>query len=382
MRSVALALVALAVVAGVSGCGPMRGATPSAKEALGSDRDDLTPASLALAAERTAEAIERGQGAETFDLGGRRYPRSEMARSARRVAEIARSSKNAGELTANLARECRAFAVPEPAKVTAYYEPLLAARLRPDTRFRYPIYRLPSAEQLATVLRRLGRKPTRADIDSGEALRGLGLELAWLDDPVARFFLHVQGSGRLVLEDGTETRVGYAGNNGLAYRSVGAVMLERGHLVSGKASASAMRAWLAEHPDLRDALLEENGRYIFFRDTGREGPIGALGATLVAGRSIATDDRYVPRGSLAFLRSTQPVMGGDGRIVGSKPLSRFVFAQDVGAAIQGAARVDVFWGSGEEAGVEAGGMNQAGELALLLCGKVRGVPLFKLPTAK
>jgi len=355
----------IVVLVALAGCSASRTMSPSMARALGGNVDDLDAASLAVAAERSAEALEKATG--TFTLGGRRFSSADLAASARLVAAIATAERDPAALTRRLGRECEAFAVGEPAKVTAYYEPVLTARRRPDRRFRYPIYREPSASQLEALRRKLGRVPTRADIDGRHALRGLGLELAWVDDPVARFFLHVQGSGRLVFDGDDGTRVGYAGSNELRYGSVGSVMLKRGLLEPGKASATAMRAWLAAHPSSRDALLFENPRYIFFRDTGSEGSIGALGTTLVAGRSIASDARYVPRGILAWLRTTRPEVDRDGKLGGRRSLTRFVFAQDAGAAIQGPARVDLFQGSGEEAGLLAGGMNEAGELYLLLC---------------
>ncbi|MFN2426425.1 MAG: MltA domain-containing protein [Candidatus Binatia bacterium] len=348
----------------LAGCSTSRFGVPAGK-ALGADIDDMDPASLAEAAERTEAALERATRSVT--IGGRKYSSRELAASARRVAAIARSESDPARLSKRLARECRAYPAGEKAKVTGYFEPVLDARRRPDKRFRYPVYAPPSVPQLEKLRRELGRIPTRADIDSGNALGGLGLELAWLDDPVARFFLHVQGSGRLVFEDGSQTRIGFAGSNDLAYRSVGTVMLGQGLLERGKASATAMRKWLSAHPERRDALLFTNPRYIYFRDNGRDGPIGALGATLVAGRSIATDDRFVPRGVLAWLRTTRPVVDADGTLVAKQPLTRFVFAQDAGAAIEGAARVDLFVGSGEAAGLEAGGMNEAGELYVLMC---------------
>jgi membrane-bound lytic murein transglycosylase A len=300
-------------------------------------------------------------------LGGRGYTSEDLVASARRVAAIARSEPDPASMTRKLTSDCRAFAAGAAAKVTAYYEPQLAARSTPDPRFRYAIYRLPSPEQLEKLRKRLGHAPTRADIDGKRVLERLGLELAWVDDATARFFLHVQGSGRLVFEDGSQKRVGFAGSNGLAYRSIGSVMLHDGLLQSDNATATAMRAWLVAHPDRRDSMLARNPRYIFFRDTGPDGPVGALGTTLVAGRSIAADDHFVPRGILAWLRTTRPVVDDAGRIDSRKPLTRFVFAQDAGAAIQGAARVDLFEGSGDRAGLEAGSMNEAGELYLLLC---------------
>ncbi|MFN2376155.1 MAG: MltA domain-containing protein [Candidatus Binatia bacterium] len=377
--STSAALIAAVLAMGMAaGCTASRPPSLPLEDVVGADVDDLDPASLALAAERNAVALERGDVARRIVVAGRNFTAGELADSSRRVVAIARGEKDGAGLVRRLASECRAVAAGARAKVTAYYEPLLEARRRPDRRFRYPIYAQPSPAQLSGVRDRLGRVPTRADIDGGDALAGLGLEIAWVDDAVARFFLHVQGSGRLRFEDGSESRVGYAASNDLAYRSVGSVMLAQGLLEPGHASATAMRRWLAEHPERRDGLLFENPRYIFFRDTGGAGPIGALGATLVAGRSVATDDGFLPRGSLLWLRTTQPLVDEQGRMQGKRPLTRFVYAQDAGAAIQGEARLDLFLGSGEEAGLQAGGMNEAGEVYLLLC-PARKASLGPLP---
>lgn len=362
-RSAIRAALAAWVLAGCSAS--WQGAMP-AGDALGGDSDDLDPASLALAADRTVEALQR-LPSRRLRVAGRELATRDLVASARAVAAIAREETDSAALTRRLAGSCRALPAAEPARVTAYYEPLLAARRRPDASFRYPIYAKPSAAQLSALIERLGHAPTRADIDAGHVLAGLGLELAWTDDPVALFFLHIQGSGRLAFEDAAEVRVGFAASNDLAYRSVGSVMLARKILGPANATAPAMRAWLAAHPDRRDALLFENPRYIFFRETAGEGPVGALGATLVAGRSIASDDRYVPRGSLVWLRTTRPIVEESGTVRERRPLTRFVFAHDAGAAIQGPARVDLFEGSGEDAGIVAGSMNETGELFVLLC---------------
>lgn len=366
LRLLAIAAAACVVAGGCGSVQPVR-----LSWAIDGNVDDLDPASLALAADRGAEALERAHRREPrrfFQLGARDITAADLAASARRVAEIAREAKDADALTRELGRACKAWPVGEPAKVTGYYEPLLDARAKPDAKFRYPIFAAPTPAQRQELHRRLGRTPTRADIDSRNALAGLGLELAWLDDPVARFFLHVQGSGRLRFEDGSERRVGFAASNDLPYVSVGTVMLEEGLLERGAASATAMRRWLAEHPERRDELLERNPRYIFFRDSGAAAaPVGSLGAPLVAGRSIAVDPGYVPGGILSWLRTTKPVVDADGQIAGRERMTRFAFAQDAGAAIQGPARVDVYFGSGEEAGLEAGAMNEIGELFLVYC---------------
>jgi membrane-bound lytic murein transglycosylase A len=370
-RAAAPFLLALAVLA-LAGCAALRrGGAESAATAIRGEVDDLDSASLALAAERTAVVLGTLPPSTLFAAEGGAVTAGDLVESARYVASVARAERDPSRLTASLSRHCRARRAGGEAKVTGYYEPVLAARRRGDRRFRFPLYRPPSDEQAAALRRRYGRMPTRAEIDGRGALAGLDLELAWVDDAVARFFLHVQGSGRLVFEDGREERVGFASSNGLSYVSVGSVMLARGLLERGNASAPAMRSWLTAHPGDRDALLAENPRYIFFRETVGEGPVGALGAALVAGRSIAVDTAQVPRGILAWLRTTRPVPGPDGRAVAKAPLARFVFAQDTGAAIRGPARVDLFVGSGEEAGLHAGLMNEDGELYLLLCGPAR-----------
>lgn len=360
-------LAALVAVGMAAGCTASRPPSLALEDVVGGDVDDLDPASLALVAERNALALERGDTARRIVVAGRNFTAAELADSSRRIVAIARSERDGAGLTRRLSSECRAVPAGARAKVTAYYEPLLEARRRPDRRFRYPIYAQPSPAQLAAVREKIGRVPTRSDIDGKGALSGLGLEIAWVDDAVALFFLHVQGSGRLRFEDGSESRVGFAASNELEYRSVGSLMLAQGLLEPGRASATAMRRWLAEHPERRDGLLYENPRYVFFRDTGGAGPIGALGATLVAGRSVATDDSFLPRGTLLWLRTTQPVVDESGEMKGKRPLTRFVYAQDAGAAIRGEARIDLFLGSGEEAGLQAGGMNEAGEVYLLLC---------------
>jgi membrane-bound lytic murein transglycosylase A len=367
-RSVAaqLAIAAACAVLLASGCTTSLQSVRFSSVA-GDDVDDLEPASLALAADRTAEVLERVKGDRYHQVGAFEIPNRDLATSVRRIAELAREAENPQELTRALARACRAWPSGESAKITGYYEPVLDARTKPDAKFRYPIYAAPSREQLHVLREKLGRTPTRADIDHGNALAGLGLEIAWLDDPVARFFLHVQGSGQLRLADGSERRVGFAASNDLPYVSVGSIMLEQGLLERGAASATAMQRWLAAHPAERDALLERNPRYIFFRDNGAEGPVGSLGAALVAGRSVAADPSHVPPGMLTWLRSTRPVVDDQGQMIEKKRMTRFAFAQDTGAAIQGPGRIDLFFGSGEQAGFEAGGMNEGGEVYLLLC---------------
>ena len=204
--------------------------------------------------------------------------------------------------------------------------------------------------------------PDRAAIEAG-ALAGLGLELAWVDDPVDAFFLHVQGSGRLRLHDGRLLRLGYAGQNGHPYRAVGRPLIDSGAIPREAMSMQAIRAWLATAPPGEAAaLMRHNPSYVFFRVLDGlapgEGPPGALGVPLTPGRSLAVDPAFVPFGAPVFAATRDPLDGA--------PMRRLLHAQDTGGAIRGPARGDLFWGWGEAAAARAGLMREAAELFVLV----------------
>jgi peptidoglycan lytic transglycosylase A len=264
---------------------------------------------------------------------------------------------------------------------TAYYEPILEGRRRRVGTFTYPLYRRP--DDLVTVplgdfsaawsgLTLYGRVEngklvpyySRRQIDGEQALGGRGLELVWLDDPVGRYFLQVQGSGVVRLGDGSSVHLGFAGSNGLPYESIGRLLAESGALGGQAPTAPAIQEYLRSHPDERDATLFRNPRYVFFRETP-DGPLGTLGVTLTAGRSIAVDPAHYPLGALAYV-VTEPrgEVGPEGP-TSRPPVRRLVLVQDTGAAISGPGRVDLFLGSGPEAGREAGSLSARGDLYLL-----------------
>ncbi|TYO88887.1 murein transglycosylase A [Oceanicella actignis] len=238
---------------------------------------------------------------------------------------------------------------PEGGLLTGYFEPELHGALRPDARFRHPLHAAPDDPAL--------RRLTRAQIRAG-ALRGRGLELVWLDDPVAAYFLHVQGSGRVRLTDGRVLRLGFAGRNAHPYRSLGRALVEAGAFAPGRLSAQRLRAWLSEDPE-RLRWLDVNPSYIFFREIAEldpdDGPIGAMGRPLHAGRSAAVDPAFAPLGAPLWVEAP-----------GAPPLRRLFVAQDVGAAIKGPGRVDLFFGAGEEAFEKASAMHGRGRVAVLL----------------
>ena len=206
----------------------------------------------------------------------------------------------------------------------------------------------------------------RGEIEDG-ALSGRGLELIWVDSPIDAFFLHVQGSGRVMMDDGTIIRIGYAARNGHPYYSIGNELIKMGELKRERVSMQSIRSWLKNHPRKAARLMATNRSFIFFRiikgalkSLGKQhGPVGAQGVFLTPGRSLAVDRRYIPLGTPIWLDTTDPVNK-------SEPLRRLVVAQDTGSAIKGPVRGDLFWGFGATAATKAGLMKQTGRYFLLL----------------
>jgi len=266
-----------------------------------------------------------------------------------------------------------------PVLLTGYYEPILEGSLTPGGEYLFPIYRRPDdlvelapwgeVREKQVVRFEKGRMVpyySRQEIDNQGVLLKKGYELAWLKDPWERFVLHVQGSGQIRLPDGRILRVGFAASNGRPYRSIGRHLMEKGFFPEKDLSLGRVMEFIRQNPEKAEETFNVNERYIFFRlIPGPEGPIGALGLPLTAGRSIATDQAIFPRGALAYLVSQQTLYDQAGRRKGKKPLQRFVLNQDTGAAMKGPERVDLFFGSGDNAGRFAGDMREDGEIFFL-----------------
>jgi len=207
---------------------------------------------------------------------------------------------------------------------------------------------------------------TRADIDFG-ALEGRGLEILWVNSRTDAFFLHVQGSGRVVMDDGSIVRVGFAGRNGHVYNSIGRELIKMGAMTRERVSMQSIRAWIKDNPEKAEALMHKNPSYIFFRVVDGalkslkpgDGPVGAQGVALTPGRSLAIDRQFMPLGIPVWLDTTDPLDS-------TQPLRRLVVTQDTGSAIKGPVRGDVFWGFGDAAALKAGLMKQRGRYFLLL----------------
>ena len=259
---------------------------------------------------------------------------------------------------------------------TGYYEPEVAGSLTRTSEFTVPLLSPPDdlvefdpahpPPGLDPALRFAMRTADgfseyadRAAIMAG-ALDGRGLELVWLADPIDAFFIHIQGAARIRLTDGRSLRVTYAAKTGHPYTPIGRVLVERGALKSGTATMPAIRAWLAAHPGEAAALMGENRSYIFFREAPVDdpalGPVAAAKVPLTPGRSLAVD---------RLLHSFHLPVWVDTTLPDQTSFSRLMIAQDTGSAIVGAARGDIFFGSGDAAGSIAGAMSARGRFVVL-----------------
>jgi membrane-bound lytic murein transglycosylase A len=260
--------------------------------------------------------------------------------------------------------------------VTGYYEPIVRGSRAKKPPYLTPVFGPPDdlivveLAELYPELKHLrlrgrieGRKLvpyySRADWATEESRRA-GKALLWVNDPVDFFFLQIQGSGQVELDDGSRIRIGYADQNGHPYRSIGSRLIEQGELKAHEASMQGIKAWAAANPQRLRELFNVNPSLVFFRElpaTG-SGPPGALGVPLTPERSIAVDPRYTPLGAPVWLSTTQPSS--------EQVLTRLMLAQDTGGAIRGPVRADFYWGSGIEAGAQAGKMKQQGRMWVLL----------------
>ena len=242
---------------------------------------------------------------------------------------------------------------------TGYYQPVIEGSLAPTPEYAYPIYGMP-ADLIVNPMPYYSRQ----EIDELGSLRGRGYEIAWVKNPIDLFFLHIQGSGILQLEDGRRLLVGYAGANGRPYRSIGRLLIDRGKIPQEEMSMQRLRRYLLDYPEEQNEIFSYNESYVFFRFT-EEGPLGNIEVPLTPGRSVATDARLFPKGALAFIVTERPILDAAGQLVGWQPFSRFVLNQDTGGAIRGLQRADLYFGTGLEAEAGAGYMNRPGKLFFL-----------------
>lgn len=265
---------------------------------------------------------------------------------------------------------------------TGYYEPVLRGSIEKNARFSVPVYGRPR-DLLSIDLslfsdrfkgeRIIGRLSgqtvvpyhDRSEIDGNGVLDGKADILAWLEDPIDLFFLQVQGSGKIILNDGSVLHAHYHASNGRPYRSIGRLLIENGRIPRSRMSMQAIRTYLKDHPDELHDVLNYNPSYVFFR-AEPSGPTGSLNVPLTPGRSVALDRRIFPPAALAYVHTRKPLVDGNRRIAKWMDFTRFVFHQDTGGAIQGPGRADMFWGDGSYAEIASGHMQHPGSLYFLV----------------
>ncbi len=349
--------------------------------------DDLDEENLELAAVRSLKYYERLPETALFTFGQDIYTVRELKGSLLELLEILATSDSDQERNSRIKGAFtiyKSIGRGEEGSVffTGYYEPLLHGSLEKTARYRHPLYRIPDDHVIIdlgqfkeryrgkSIIARIkdGRVVpyyTREDIDGEKSLKGRGLEIAWVDDPIDLFFLHIQGSGTIRLPDCTSMQVSYAHKNGHPYRSIGRLLVDRGKITMDESSMDSIKAYLRQYPQEMTDILNHNESYVFFRIVDK-GPIGSLNVPVTQQRSIATDSSLFPKGALAFIKTKKPVIGKDGVIKEWVSFSRFVLNQDTGGAIKGPGRVDLFCGKGKEAEIMAGHMKEEGELYFLV----------------
>lgn len=325
---------------------------------------------------------ERLPDERPVSFGSDRYTAGGLAAGLRRFMTFLETGPDADELRGFIRENGAVYTRkkdgrPVDVLFTGYFEPEIAGRLERCDTFRYPVYGRPDdlvVVRLAafsagcdekTLVGRLNGKEVvpyfeRGEIDDG-ALEGRAEPVAWVSDPVALFFLHVQGSGRIALEDGRHINVHYDISNGLPYKSIGRYLIDRGGVAAADMSMQAIADYIRNHPEEKKDILQYNPRYIFFKKTTHD-VRGALNVALTPERSVALDQSISPPGALLFIKSQKPVCDASGEIEKWVGFSRFAANQDAGAAIRGPGRADLFWGSGEYAQTAAGHMQHPGSI--------------------
>ena len=312
---------------------------------------------------QTAQAVRAYQ---KYPVKG--ITRDRVDRSLRRFRQLILSSRSAQQLQTAVEREFvfyRSTGKDNQGTVsfTGYFEPVHTASRVRTADYRYPLYRAPN---IATW----NPHPTRVELEGKDGLqpnKGLlrGLELVWLNDRLEAFLVQVQGSARLQLTDGTTMTIGVAAHTNQPYTGIGRELVKDGKLRLEDLNLPNVVQYFQQHPNELDLYLPRNRRFVFFQNTQGAPATGSLGVPVTAERSIATDKSLMPPGAIALIQTQMPTLNAN-RQLEQRSVSRFVLDQDTGGAILGAGRVDVFMGTGKEAGDRAGLVNATGQLYYLL----------------
>jgi membrane-bound lytic murein transglycosylase A len=373
-------VLSLALLPAVSEEAPLRQVAPMSQELQSFQPGLLTDESLAALSQRqtllaaiarSLDYLQTPAAVEDY----RQYPvsgitRDRVQRSLERFRQLVLAHPDPAQLQIAVLREFDLYQATGTdgagtVEFTGYFEPTYRASRVRTAEYQYPLYRLPpNLAQWAQP------HPTRVQLEGTDGLQGSagllnGLELVWLSDRLQAFLVQVQGSARLQLTDGSTMTVGYAGRTEYPYTSLGRQLVNDGKFTLEELSLPVLIQYFEQNPADLDLYIPRNNRFVFFQETRGAAAIGSLGVPVTAERSIATDKSLMPPGALALIHTQIPYMNPTGELE-PRLVSRFVLDQDTGGAIRGAGRVDIFMGTGEQAGDRAGLINGTGQLYYLL----------------
>ncbi len=349
--------------------------------------DDMGFEDLVPAISKSLEYLDRVPENREFRFGPDVYDAGHLKKSLIQFRDFIQKEPDKKNIDQFIVRNYRVYLSiggKETGKVlyTGYYEPTLKGSLSPSSKFPHPVYGPPEdlirIDLSAFSTKFEGEKIRgrwtgetvvpyyeRSEIDFGKVLAEKLKPLVFVDNIVDLFFLHIQGSGRVDLEEGYPLNLRYHDTNGRPYVSIGKYLIETGKIERSEMSMQKIKEYLELHPEEINQVLSKNPSYVFF-EIGPNGPVGALGVTLTPGRSIATDRKVFPDAALAFIETQKPIIGLDQKITRWIDFSRFALNQDTGGAIRGTGRADLFWGNGENAEIAAGYMQHPGNLYFLV----------------
>ncbi len=350
--------------------------------------DDLVYDGLSHGLRQSLAYLNRVPAERAFEFGSETYTARQMIASLTEFDRFLAQRPDADTLQAFIRKRCRVYRSSGregggQVLFTGYFAPELTGSPVASRRFTHPVYGRPAGlvridlapffpgqARSETLFGRLAGDrviplPARREIERDGALREQAPALAWVDDPIALFFLHVQGSGQVRFSDGSRLHLQYDSANGHPYRSIGKLLIEAGKIPKSEMSMQRIREYLQAHPGEVQEILHQNPSYVFFR-VQPGGPFGALDVPLTPGRSLATDRRIFPPGALGYIETRQPLLSAPGKIDSWGRCHRFVLNQDTGGAIRGPGRADLYIGSGDYAEVAAGHMQHEGQLYFLM----------------
>lgn len=334
----------------------------------GWENDDFDLFDKAL--KKVCESVVKSSNT-VFKSGKIEYSSAEYKKHCKSVSEISSKSELKSFIENNFVPYEVCVNGSSSGKFTSYYEADLRASFNKDEIYKYPIYgkpndlieinlrdfdeKLPNQRLVGRIINgKLVKYYTREEIDNNKINAPV---ILWGDNPVDIFIMQIQGAAVAVLPNGEKVRVAYADNNGHRFKGIGSILLEKGLIKSGDASMPKIREWLNKNEKLAKENMSLNDRYIFHKIVDAEGPIGAMGLPLYAGRSLAVDKSYIPLGTMLWLETKSP---------DNMDINKLVLAMDVGSAIKGGIRGDYFWGYGEDAFQQAGRMNSSGKYYILI----------------